>query len=200
MTLDVIPSWSEIAAAKVAARDALIPEKWRIPVTDALNVIDIPKTCGVLSPGEIEITETPAPKLVQKILSEELSSYDVTLAFCKRAAIAQQLVRPFFPPLYLPLEMQKQGLTTVQTNCLTEIFFEEALKAAAGIDAEYSKSKTPLGPLHGLPVSLKDNFYIEGVDTTVGFVAWANDPAKKQQESEMTQVMRECGAVLFCKT
>ncbi|OWZ61424.1 hypothetical protein AYX15_06373 [Cryptococcus neoformans] len=177
MTLDVIPSWSEIAAAKVAARDALIPEQWRIPVTDALNVIDIPKTCGVLSPGEIEITETPAPTLVQKILREELRSYDVTLAFCKRAAIAQQL-----------------------TNCLTEIIFEEALIAAAGIDAEYSKSKTPLGPLHGLPVSLKDNFYIEGVDTTVGFVAWANDPAKKQQESEMTQIMRECGAVLFCKT
>lgn len=96
--------------------------------------------------------------------------------------------------------MQKQGLTAVQTNCLTEIIFEEALIAAAGIDAEYSKSKTPLGPLHGLPVSLKDNFYIEGVDTTVGFVAWANDPAKKQQESEMTQIMRECGAVLFCKT
>lgn len=100
MTLDVIPSWSEIAAAKVAARDALIPEQWRIPVTDALNVIDIPKTCRVLSPGEIEITETPAPTLVRKILREELRSYDVTLAFCKRAAIAQQLVCPFLssPP------------------------------------------------------------------------------------------------------
>lgn len=106
MTLDAIPSWSEVAAAKVAARDALIPDKWRILATEALNVIEIPKTCGVLSPVEIEITETPAPKLVQKILSEELKSYDVTLAFCKRAAIAQQLVSPFFSLLHLPLKLR----------------------------------------------------------------------------------------------
>jgi hypothetical protein len=31
--------------------------------------------------------------LVQKMSKGELKSYDVTLAFCKRAAIAQQLVR-----------------------------------------------------------------------------------------------------------
>jgi amidase len=64
-------------------------------------------------------------------------------------------------------------------------------------------------------VSLKDNFEIHGVDTTVGFVAWAEDPcvAEEQQpanatkggektrgESEMTKIMRNSGAVLFCKT
>ena len=49
-------------------------------------------------------------------------------------------------------------------------------------------------------MSLKDNFYVESVDTTVGFVAWANDPATPEQESVMTRIMREQGALLFCKT
>jgi amidase len=38
------------------------------------------------------------------------------------------------------------------------------------------------------------------VDTTVGFVGWSNDPASGKMESEMTKIMRETGAVLFCKT
>ncbi|WVQ79332.1 hypothetical protein IAT38_001429 [Cryptococcus sp. DSM 104549] len=180
MTLVPAPassSWEEISKAKIAARDALIPKAWLIPPTDARNVIDVPKTCGVLTPAELEITETEAPVLVEKMLKGELKSEEVTVAFCKRAAVAQQL-----------------------TNCLTEIFFDKAIETAKSIDAEYAKTQTPLGPLHGLPVSLKDNFYVEGVDTTVGFVAWANDPATKEKESEMTKIMRECGAVLFCKT
>ncbi|WWC73537.1 uncharacterized protein I206_107509 [Kwoniella pini CBS 10737] len=177
MTLIPSTPWEEISKAKRAARDALIPIDWQIPSTDANNVIDVPRTCGVLSSKEIEITETDAPTLVEKLIKGQLSSYDVTLAFCKRAAVAQQL-----------------------TNCLTEILFDTALKNAKSIDEEYDRTGTPIGPLHGLPVSLKDNFYIEGVDTTVGFVAWANDPAKKEKESEMTKIMRECGAVLFCKT
>ncbi|WVW86757.1 hypothetical protein I302_108811 [Kwoniella bestiolae CBS 10118] len=177
MTLIPSTPWQDIAAAKRQARDALIPEEWRIKPTSADNVIDVPRTCGVLSPKEIEITELDAPTLVEKMVEGKLKSYDVTLAFCKRAAVAQQL-----------------------TNCLTEIFFTAALENAKKIDEEYARTGTSLGPLHGLPVSLKDNFYVEGVDTTVGFVAWANDPAPKEKESEMTKIMRECGAVLFCKT
>ncbi|WWC65718.1 uncharacterized protein I303_108340 [Kwoniella dejecticola CBS 10117] len=177
MTLVPSAPWQEIAQAKRDARDALIPVDWRISSTDAKNVIDVPRTCGVLSPKETEITETDALTLVEKLLEGQLKSYDVTLAFCKRAAVAQQL-----------------------TNCLTEILFDTALENAKIIDEEYARTGAPLGPLHGLPVSLKDNFYIEGVDTTVGFVAWANDPAKKEKESEMTKIMRDCGAVLFCKT
>ncbi|WVQ75106.1 hypothetical protein IAR50_004715 [Cryptococcus sp. DSM 104548] len=154
--------WKDVSAAKIAARDAQIPEAWRIPPTDAPSVINVPRTCGVLSQKEIEITETPATALVDLMLSRQLTSYD--------------------------------------TNCLTEIFFDTALKTAESIDTHYAQTNTPLGPLHGLPVSIKDNFYIEGVDTTVGFICWANDPATKEQESEIVKVMRECGAVLFCKT
>jgi amidase len=83
---------------------------------------------------------------------------------------------------------------------LTEILFEEALAMAKKVDEKYEKTGNSRGPLHGLPVSLKDNFNIAGVDTTVGFVAWANETMGEEKESEMTKVMREQGAILFCKT
>lgn len=78
-----------------AAREALIPSEWRIPSTDALSVLDIPRTCGILSPKEIEITETDGTILVQKMIKGEL---EVTEAFWKRAAIGQQLVCPIPSP------------------------------------------------------------------------------------------------------
>jgi amidase len=89
-------------------------------------------------------------------------------------------------------------LLTAQTNCLTEIFFEDAIARAKEIDAEYASTGKPRGDLHGLPVSLKDNFNVKGADTTVGFVAWCNEP--QQIDSAMTQIMRESGAIIHCKT
>jgi len=88
-----VPSWETIAANKRAARDALIPKSWLIKVDDdVLDVTGVPRTCGVLTPEEVTITETEAPKLVQQMINKELTSEAVVTAFCKRAAIAQQLV------------------------------------------------------------------------------------------------------------
>ena len=84
--------WKRTAADKVAARDALIPVEWKVPKTDSLNVIDFPRTCGLLNRSELEITETDAVSLVKMMLNGSLKSREVTEAFCKRAAIAQQLV------------------------------------------------------------------------------------------------------------
>jgi len=111
------PLWTKIAAQKVAARDALIPKEWLIPPTDALNVMEIPTTSGILSTSEIKITETEAPLLVSRMVKGELSSYDVVLAFCKRAAIAQQLVRyQFRCPGALP-ETDTSRQTVLRRSC-----------------------------------------------------------------------------------
>lgn len=58
----------------------------------------------------------------------------------------------------------------------------------------------PRGPLHGLPVSLKDCFKVEGVDATIGYTAFADQPSAESEESEITRIMRESGAILYCKT
>jgi amidase len=94
------PGWLELCNIKQAERERAIPADWRIPAscltTEKKNLIDVPATCGILTEEEIKITaEFNAIDLLEQIKSGKLSSEAVTIAFCKRAAIAQQLVRIF---------------------------------------------------------------------------------------------------------
>jgi hypothetical protein len=59
----------------------------------ATNLLDIPETCGILSEDEITITsKNEAVVIVDCIRCGKYSTEAVVTAFCKRAAIAQQLV------------------------------------------------------------------------------------------------------------
>lgn len=55
-----------------------------------------------------------------------------------------------------------------------------------------------LGPLHGVPVSLKDQFNIEGLDSTLGYVGRAFAPASS--DALLVQVLKKLGAVIIAKT
>lgn len=55
--------------------------------------MDVPRDCGLLSEKELEITERTAVDLVKRLAKGELTAVEVTAAFCKRAAIAHQMVR-----------------------------------------------------------------------------------------------------------
>jgi amidase len=90
---------------------------------------------------------------------------------------------------------------------LHEIFFDDALAAAECLDEEFAINKTPKGPLHGLPVSLKDQMHVKGIETTMGYVGWINTFEGKKgtgkerlYESEVVRELRAAGAILFCKT
>lgn len=94
-----------------------------------------------------------------------------------------------------------------QVNCLHETFFDAALADAKELDDWLATHGTPKGPLHGLPVSLKDQFHVRGVDTTMGYVGWIGtfqgakgDARHRTFESEMVRELRRLGAVLYCKT
>lgn len=47
------------------------------------------------------------------------------------------------------------------TNALTEIMFEEALIISNTLDEFFSQFNKPIGPLHGIPFSIKDTFDIK---------------------------------------
>ena len=87
-------NWADIAADKRRRIDASIPDEWRIDVTEYQedSVMHVPATSGILSPDELEITNSSAVDLASRLISGQLKSVAVTLAFCKRAALAHQLV------------------------------------------------------------------------------------------------------------
>ena len=65
---------------------------------------------------------------------------------------------------------------TEATNCVTEFLFEEALQRARQLDQLPDSQK---GPLHGLPFSVKEHFFIRGHQVTVGLYTRLGQPPEK---------------------
>lgn len=161
--------------------DAQIPSKWRIPkdklpAPEVTDVTNWPKESGLYTDLELEITESTVPQLVQKQKDGIWTSVQITEAFCKRAAHAQQLL-----------------------NCLVEMFFDEALETAKKMDDHLAKTGELVGPLHGVPIGMKDNFLIKGKTEVFGF---ASQIGKRFEGPEFGLVvqLRDMGAVYYCKT
>uniref|UniRef100_A0A8H7TRY5 Amidase domain-containing protein n=1 Tax=Bionectria ochroleuca TaxID=29856 RepID=A0A8H7TRY5_BIOOC len=180
--------WKAKAAAKAAAIFDAIPDSWRIPepipTADAQRDITGPYLHKYLTGDEIEITETNAVGIVKKVADGEWHAETVVRAFCHRAALAHQYI-----------------------SCLHEVFFDAAIEDAVALDEYYRQHGKPIGPLHGLPVSLKDQMHVKGVETTMGYVGWIGtfqgkqgSGLEKQFESEIVTELRGLGAVLYCKT
>ncbi|KAF2763633.1 amidase [Teratosphaeria nubilosa] len=180
-------SWKEKGKAKADEVLGLIPKEWRlakIPSVEEQRDVTGTYIQQFLDKKEIEITETDAIGIVEHTTSGRWTAFEVAKAFCHRAALAHQLV-----------------------NCLHEIFFDAAIKNAEETDAYFKKHGKPIGPLHGLPVSLKDQFHVKDVETHMGYIGWIGtfqgkkDTGKERSfESEMVKELRSLGATLYCKT
>lgn len=135
-----------------------------------------PWTSVETTPEEDAITSIPdASFLYQQIASQKLSSVTVATAYIKRAAYAHQ-----------------------KTNCLTEICFNKALARARKLDEHIAVHGKPVGPLHGIPITLKDQFDVKGFDTTLGYVARAGHPAP--ENAVLVNILESLGAVILAKT
>lgn len=171
--------WQSIATATQQAILDSIPQMWRLSPKDKdPSVTDkrtIPRSCGLLPEKQLEITETTATELLEKLRTRALSSVEITEAFCARAAIAHQLV-----------------------NCLALFFPEEALERAKELDEILGKTGKPVGPLHGLPIPVKDTYQMKGQRTTMGYMAWKDNIAT--EDSTMAKILRDAGAVFYCRT
>lgn len=93
LVIKMSTTWEHVAADKRGRIDKSIPSEWKISTPLSLtSVIDVPASSGVLSPQELKITDSTASELVPRLAKGQLKAVDVTLAFCKRAALAHQLV------------------------------------------------------------------------------------------------------------
>lgn len=180
-----VSDWKQLALSKRVATFNKIPKSWLLPLeqvsqyteTNPTSVLNIPRESGILTPKELEITELyDATDLVVLMTKGELTSVEVVTAFCKRAAIAHQT-----------------------TNCLTEILFTEALVRADECDTYLKEHGKPIGPLHGLPISLKDSFNVKGVQATIGYVSFIANPPSSTNSS-VVQILYDAGSVFYVKT
>lgn len=55
------------------------------------------------------------------------------------------------------------------TNCLSESCLKDAFERAAELDRHLKETEQVVGPLHGLPVSIKDHINVKGLDTSTGY-------------------------------
>jgi len=76
--------------------------------------------------------------------------------------------------------------------------FKKALSDAAELDEFMRINGRPKGPLHGLPISVKEHIFLAGTPATSGFVAWADDISVS--DALIIEVLREAGAVFHVKT
>lgn len=82
-------------------------------------------------------------------------------------------------------------------NAVTETLADEARAAATAVDRAVSAG-TPLGPLAGVPFTIKSNIDVEGSPTTWGVAALAEQVASA--DAPMVARLREAGAIPFART
>ncbi|KAF1952794.1 amidase [Byssothecium circinans] len=89
-------------------------------------------------------------------------------------------------------------LCTDYISRLTEILFRVALERAATLDSHFRRHGTLAGPLHGVPMTLKDQFDVQGYDSTIGYVGRAFKEAK--QDCVLVALLKKMGAVIIAKS
>ncbi|TRX89199.1 hypothetical protein FHL15_009897 [Xylaria flabelliformis] len=157
--------WQRRVAEKRSICQKAIPKAWTLTksLLDTLQgqselsktktnliALNIPRRSGILTERELEITESyNVSSLLEGLATGRFTSAEVTLAFSKRAAIAQQLGKL-------------------------------------------------AGPLHGLPVSLKDTYQVRGTQATIGAVSHLDTTSSKN--SALVDMLLSLGAVPYVKT
>jgi amidase len=72
----------------------------------------------------------------------------------------------------------------------------KALEEAEALDAAYKKSG-PVGPLHGIPVVLKDQMDVAGIPTTLGSVVFKDNIPTR--DAFVTEKLKKAGAIVLAK-
>jgi len=170
-------SWQAISATMLkhredtyAAVDPPIPD---LPRKLPLNVTGVPKQ--LLSEKVVAITETATESLVEKLATGKLTSTEVTKAFLQRAGLAGKLV-----------------------NCITELLPERALARAMYCDEYLAQHKKPIGPLHGLPISVKEHIGMKGLDLNAGFISWVGRVSP--DDALILKLLWKAGCVFYART
>ena len=124
--------------------------------------------------ADAELTYAPATELVQLIATKQVSPVELTQLFLDRIARLDP-----------------------QLNSFLLLNHDQALETAQAAEAALMRGE-PLGPLHGLPIPIKDTQTTRGIRTTMGsaiFKDWVPD-----RDAAVVERVRNAGAVILGKT
>lgn len=95
------------------------------------------------------------------------------------------------------LVLARLSLVNPAVNAVVETDREAALRAAAEADRALARG-APTGPLHGVPLTIKESFPVAGMHSTWGDPASADNVA--EQDAAVVRRLRAAGAILYGTT
>ncbi len=119
----------------------------------------------------------------------ETTIAEVHEAYKSGRLTARELTQMYMDRIYA---YDKQG---PNINCVITLN-PKALDEAAKLDAAY-KSSGPVGPLHGIPVVLKDQMDVAGLPTTLGSLVMKD--YLPTQDSFVVTKLKQAGAIILAK-
>ena len=123
-----------------------------------------------------------------------LSQLNRMTAITLAREIAQHRVSPVEA---LDAALARIGETELQLNAFVQIDAEGARAAARGAESDIMLGR-PLGPLHGVPVSIKDLIDVEGLRATYGSLTLKDNIARA--DAPAVARFRAAGAIIIGKT
>ena len=114
---------------------------------------------------------------------------DIQSAYNSGQLTARQLVQMYLDRIE---EYDQKGPTINAIITLNS----EALKEADRLDAAF-KASGPVGPLHGIPVIIKDQFDAKGMPTTLGSVLFKD--YYPDRDAFVTEKLKKAGAIILAK-
>ncbi|KAK7211680.1 hypothetical protein V2G26_018858 [Clonostachys chloroleuca] len=181
--------WRDTVEKKLAADKEKIPKHWRLDPEVITWAKEQPKVAGQVIENLLDdetrlITNTNPRELIGQMSQGKLSAIQVVSAFCKRAAYCHQIC-----------------------DLLLEIGFDLALTQAKECDDYFKNHGKLIGELHGLPFTMKDQFHIEGMPSSAGYIGWIGTFEGKldsekymKSESLLVEQLKSLGAIPIGKT
>src|SRR5262245_57857318 len=130
-------------------------------------------TAGTRTATGFNVVETGIPELQKAMGEGRVTSRQLVVEYLLRIAL---------------YEDQVKAVITVNPNVLEE---------AEARDRERAQGRIR-GPLHGIPIALKDNIHTTDMRTTGGALAFEN--LVPPYEATLTKNLRDAGAIILAKT
>src|SRR5215813_1827833 len=129
----------------------------------------------------------PASPAEQPFTVVESSIREMQTAMAERRVTAREIVRQYLTRI-ATYEDKLNAVIVVNPHAIEE---------AEALDRERAQGKLR-GPLHGVPIALKDNIHTTNMPTTGGALAF--DGLVPPYEATLTKNLRDAGAIIIAKT